>query len=141
MGIRQSGGSPTQMRRRAPAPSGSDRLTMEVFRGVEFRGIGPSITTGRVSDLEVDPNDGNVWYLGEDAASDVSIDLATGNLLEGESGEDHRRMLLAPTSFADEMTSRIVNVQMAPNSRKTAVCPPPTKANYAPQKTVKGVFW
>jgi len=45
------------------AQSGNDQLTMEAFSGLEFRGIGPSITTGRVSDLEVDPNDGNVWYV------------------------------------------------------------------------------
>jgi hypothetical protein len=36
---------------------------MEVFRGLEFRSIGPSLTTGRIADLEVDPNDSNVWYL------------------------------------------------------------------------------
>ncbi|MCH7823447.1 MAG: glycosyl hydrolase [Acidobacteria bacterium] len=41
----------------------ADRLTMEVFRGLEFRSIGPSLTTGRISDLEIDPNDPNVWYL------------------------------------------------------------------------------
>ena len=41
----------------------ANRLTMEVFRGLEFRSIGPSLTTGRISDLEIDPNDPNVWYL------------------------------------------------------------------------------
>ena len=45
------------------AQTGSDRLNMEVFRGLEFRSIGPSLTTGRISDLEVDPNNSNVWYL------------------------------------------------------------------------------
>lgn len=45
------------------AQSGSDRLSMEVFRGLEFRSIGPGLTTGRISDLEVDPNNSNVWYL------------------------------------------------------------------------------
>ena len=45
------------------AQSGSDRLSMEVFRGLEFRSIGPGLTTGRVSDLEVDPNNSNLWYL------------------------------------------------------------------------------
>ena len=45
------------------AQSGSDRLSMEAIRGLEFRSIGPSLTTGRVSDLEVDPNNSNVWYL------------------------------------------------------------------------------
>ncbi|HEX9701090.1 MAG TPA: glycosyl hydrolase [Acidobacteriota bacterium] len=45
------------------AQSGGERLDAEVFRGLEFRSIGPSLTTGRVSDLEIDPNDANVWYL------------------------------------------------------------------------------
>jgi len=45
------------------AQSGDDRLTMENFRGLEFRSIGPGLTTGRIADLEVDPNDPNTWYL------------------------------------------------------------------------------
>lgn len=45
------------------AETGSDRLNMEVFRGLEFRSIGPSLTTGRISDLEIDPNNSSVWYL------------------------------------------------------------------------------
>ena len=44
------------------AQTGS-RISMEVFRGLEFRSIGPSLTTGRISDLEIDPNNSNVWYL------------------------------------------------------------------------------
>ena len=44
------------------AQTGS-RMSMEVFRGLEFRSIGPSLTTGRISDLEIDPNNSNVWYL------------------------------------------------------------------------------
>ena len=39
------------------------RMSMEIFRGLEFRSIGPSLTTGRISDLEIDPNNPNVWYL------------------------------------------------------------------------------
>ncbi len=39
------------------------QLTVDTFRGLEFRSIGPSITTGRISDLEIDPNNSNVWYL------------------------------------------------------------------------------
>lgn len=41
----------------------NDQLSMEVFRGLEFRSIGPSLTTGRISDLEIDPNNSNIWYL------------------------------------------------------------------------------
>ncbi len=45
------------------AQTANDRLNMETFRGLEFRSIGPSLTTGRIADLEVDPNDPNTWYL------------------------------------------------------------------------------
>jgi len=45
------------------AQSGNNRLTMETFRGLEFRSIGPGLTTGRIADLEIDPNDPNTWYL------------------------------------------------------------------------------
>jgi hypothetical protein len=38
-------------------------LNIEVFRGLEFRSIGPSLTTRRISDLEIDPNNSSVWYL------------------------------------------------------------------------------
>lgn len=42
-------------------PSG--RLTAEVFEGLELRGIGPSLTTGRVADFDVDPKNPNVYYV------------------------------------------------------------------------------
>jgi len=45
------------------AQSGGAQLTADVFRGLAFRSVGPSLTTGRVSDLEVDPNNPSVWYL------------------------------------------------------------------------------
>ncbi len=41
----------------------ADQLSMEQFRGLAFRALGPSLTTGRIADLEIDPNDPNVWYL------------------------------------------------------------------------------
>jgi len=34
-----------------------------VLGGIEFRSLGPSLTTGRISDLEVDPQNSNVWYV------------------------------------------------------------------------------
>ncbi len=42
--------------------SGTGRLTAEVFEGLELRSIGPTLTTGRVSDVEVDPNNSSVYY-------------------------------------------------------------------------------
>ena len=33
------------------------------FKGIEFRSVGPSITTGRISDVDIDPKNTNVWYV------------------------------------------------------------------------------
>jgi photosystem II stability/assembly factor-like uncharacterized protein len=43
------------------APQG-DRLTADVFTGFELRSIGPTVTTGRVADIEVDPKNPSVYY-------------------------------------------------------------------------------
>ena len=43
---------------------GSDRLTPETFKNLEFRTIGPSLTTGRISDIAVDPKNANVLVRG-----------------------------------------------------------------------------
>lgn len=40
-----------------------DRMSADTFRGFRFRSLGPSLTSGRVADVEVDPNDANVWYV------------------------------------------------------------------------------
>jgi photosystem II stability/assembly factor-like uncharacterized protein len=55
----------------APAkPSGSarpavnkDRLVSETFASLPFRAIGPAVTSGRVVDLAVAPNDKSTWYV------------------------------------------------------------------------------
>src|SRR5512134_1431697 len=43
--------------------SGEDRLTADVFQGLELRSIGPSIATGRIADVAIDPRNTNVWYV------------------------------------------------------------------------------
>jgi photosystem II stability/assembly factor-like uncharacterized protein len=43
--------------------SGSDRLTADVFSTMEVRGLGPTLVTGRVADIEIDPNDSNTYYV------------------------------------------------------------------------------
>jgi photosystem II stability/assembly factor-like uncharacterized protein len=48
---------------------GADRLTPETFRNLEFRTIGPSLTTGRISDIAVDPKNSNVWYVAVSAGN------------------------------------------------------------------------
>ena len=44
----------------AQAPSG---VTSEALKGLPLRSIGPDITTGRISDIEIDPKNPNVWYV------------------------------------------------------------------------------
>jgi photosystem II stability/assembly factor-like uncharacterized protein len=39
------------------------RLTPDALRGLEFRGIGPTLATGRVQDVAIDPKDPNIWYV------------------------------------------------------------------------------
>ncbi|MCP4450454.1 MAG: glycosyl hydrolase, partial [Planctomycetes bacterium] len=40
-----------------------EQQSAERFSGLKFRSIGPSLTTGRIADLEVDPNHPSIWYL------------------------------------------------------------------------------
>ncbi len=48
---------------------GGDRLTPETFKNLEFRTIGPSLTTGRISDIAVDPKNASVWYVAVSAGN------------------------------------------------------------------------
>jgi len=43
--------------------TGASRLTADVFAGMEVRSIGPALVTGRVVDIEIDPNDSNTYYV------------------------------------------------------------------------------
>jgi photosystem II stability/assembly factor-like uncharacterized protein len=42
---------------------GADRLTSETFQGLELRSLGPSLTTGRIADIAIDPNHSNIYYV------------------------------------------------------------------------------
>jgi hypothetical protein len=42
---------------------GSERLTPDVFEGLALRSIGPSLVTGRVADIDVDPRNLSVYYV------------------------------------------------------------------------------
>jgi photosystem II stability/assembly factor-like uncharacterized protein len=44
------------------AQSAAPALTAETMKPIAFRGLGPSLTTGRISDVAVDPRNPNVWY-------------------------------------------------------------------------------
>src|SRR5574339_346173 len=47
----------------AQGPGGSGGMTEKALEGVAFRTIGPSLTTGRISDIEGDPKNPSVWYV------------------------------------------------------------------------------
>jgi photosystem II stability/assembly factor-like uncharacterized protein len=49
--------------RQAPAPAQSGGLTADVLKGLEFRSIGPAISTGRVQDIAIDPKAPSTWYV------------------------------------------------------------------------------
>src|SRR3954469_25936391 len=51
-----------------------NRLTADTFRDYAFRSIGPGVTTGRISDVAVDPKNPSVWYVAS----------AAGNLFKTE---------------------------------------------------------
>lgn len=36
----------------------------DTFKGLEMRGIGPALMSGRIADIAVDPNDQSTWYVG-----------------------------------------------------------------------------
>jgi photosystem II stability/assembly factor-like uncharacterized protein len=42
-----------------PTPKYDDKI----FSGLELRGIGPALVSGRIVDVAVDPRDGRVWYI------------------------------------------------------------------------------
>ncbi len=44
----------------AQEPAG---LTANSLKGLEFRSIGPTLTTGRIQDIEIDPRNLSVWYI------------------------------------------------------------------------------
>jgi photosystem II stability/assembly factor-like uncharacterized protein len=41
----------------------SDRLTADVLKGIALRSIGPTVATGRIVDVQIDPKNPNVWYV------------------------------------------------------------------------------
>ena len=56
------------------AQSGDGLLTADALKTFEFRSLGPSLTTGRISDIAVDPRNPSVWY----------VAAASGNLWKTE---------------------------------------------------------
>src|SRR5688500_20011489 len=48
---------------------GQGGVDADALRKLEFRSIGPSLTTGRLSDIAVDPKNPNVWYVAASAGN------------------------------------------------------------------------
>ena len=40
-----------------------DRLTAEVMKGLELRSLGPTLATGRIADIAIDPKNPSIWYV------------------------------------------------------------------------------
>src|SRR3954464_10439246 len=45
------------------ATPASGALAADGLKGLELRGIGPTLATGRIQDVQIDPKDPNVWYV------------------------------------------------------------------------------
>ena len=58
----------------ALAGQSSDPMTADALKPFAFRSLGPSLTTGRISDIAVDPKNPSVWY----------VAAASGNLWKTE---------------------------------------------------------
>ena len=39
-------------------------LNEATFSGLQWRGIGPALMSGRIADIAVDPTDRSTWYIG-----------------------------------------------------------------------------
>jgi photosystem II stability/assembly factor-like uncharacterized protein len=48
---------------------GQSGLDADALRRLEFRSLGPSLTTGRISDVAVDPKNPSVWYVAASAGN------------------------------------------------------------------------
>jgi photosystem II stability/assembly factor-like uncharacterized protein len=45
------------------AQNSNGGFSQDALKGFAFRSIGPSLTTGRISDVDIDPRNPNVWYV------------------------------------------------------------------------------
>lgn len=41
----------------------SQQLNEDTFKGLKFRGLGPSLTSGRIADIAIHPENENIWYV------------------------------------------------------------------------------
>jgi len=45
-------------------PEDASKLQAKTFKGLELRGIGPALMSGRIADIAIHPEDQSVWYVG-----------------------------------------------------------------------------
>ena len=41
----------------------AQKLESKTFKGLEFRNIGPALTSGRIADIAIHPDNENIWYV------------------------------------------------------------------------------
>src|SRR4026208_2069240 len=46
-----------------PVAQAPATLPANALKGLEFRSIGPTLTTGRIQDIEIDPRNPSIWYV------------------------------------------------------------------------------
>src|SRR4051812_44871275 len=58
-----AGETPKTAAKPAAPESKEPKYDEKVFSGLELRGIGPALVSGRIIDLAVDPHDARIWYV------------------------------------------------------------------------------
>jgi photosystem II stability/assembly factor-like uncharacterized protein len=48
---------------------GANKMTADLFQPFEFRSIGPGLTSGRISDIDIDPRNPSIWYVAASAGN------------------------------------------------------------------------
>jgi photosystem II stability/assembly factor-like uncharacterized protein len=44
-------------------PTTAQKFSEDLFKSMEFRSLGPALTSGRIADIAIDPDNENVWYI------------------------------------------------------------------------------
>jgi len=44
-------------------PATSQKYSEDIFKGLEFRNLGPALTSGRIADIAIHPDNENIWYI------------------------------------------------------------------------------
>lgn len=44
-------------------PTTAQKYSEDIFKGLEFRNLGPALTSGRIADIAIHPDNENIWYI------------------------------------------------------------------------------